>query len=105
MSGETDSDPIFTVIKKTKNTSGVDRTSYNLTLSGRSILDTRYSSSIEYLISSIELLFDINIPTTGLFDFTLTQSPVREPVSIVPFGIDGLGLLCRRRVPARGGLI
>jgi hypothetical protein len=104
MSGETDLDQILTVIKNTKNTSSVDWTSYNLTLSGRSILDSRYSSSIEYLVSSIEPQFDINISTTGLFDFTLTQSPVREPVSIFPFDIDGLGLLCRRRVPARGGL-
>jgi hypothetical protein len=52
----------------------------------------------------LTLQFDINVSNTGLFDFTLTQSPVREPVSIFPFDIDGLGLLCRRRVPARGGL-
>jgi hypothetical protein len=83
MSGETDLDPIFTVIKNNKNTNGS-----NPTVNGE----------------VLTLQFDIDIPTTGLFDFTLTQSPVREPVSIFPFDIDGLGLLCRRRVPARGGL-
>ena len=83
MSGETDSDQILTVIKNTKNTNGS-----NPIVNGE----------------VLTLQFDIDIPTTGLFDFTLTQSPVREPVSIFPFDIDGLGLLCRRRVPARGGL-
>jgi hypothetical protein len=83
MSGETDLDPIFTVIKNNKNTNGS-----NPIVNGE----------------VLTLQFDIDIPTTGLFDFTLTQSPVREPVSIFPFDIDGLGLLCRRRVPARGGL-
>jgi hypothetical protein len=83
MSGETDLDPILTVIKNTKNTNGS-----NPIVNGE----------------VLTLQFDIDIPTTGLFDFTLTQSPVREPVSIFPFDIDGLGLLCRRRVPARGGL-
>ena len=83
MSGETDSDQILTVIKNTKNTNGS-----NPIVNGE----------------VLTLQFDINISNTGLFDFTLTQSPVREPVSIFPFDIDGLGLLCRRRVPARGGL-
>jgi hypothetical protein len=83
MSGETDLDSIFTVIKNNKNTNGS-----NPIVNGE----------------VLTLQFDIDIPTTGLFDFTLTQSPVREPVSIFPFDIDGLGLLCRRRVPARGGL-
>ena len=83
MNGETDSDQILTVIKNTKNTNGS-----NPIVNGE----------------VLTLQFDINISNTGLFDFTLTQSPVREPVSIFPFDIDGLGLLCRRRVPARGGL-
>jgi len=37
--------------------------------------------------------FDITILTTGLFDFTLKQSPVSEPESIVQFNRGGLGLL------------
>lgn len=41
----------------------------------------------------INLQFDIDILTTGLFDFTLKQSPVSEPESIVQFNRGGLGLL------------
>ncbi len=128
MSGETDSDPIFTVIKTITNTSGVDWTGYILTLSGGAmptfVLGSAGSGggklkNVAYIDPEtivfygpnpvkhgevLTLQFDINIPTAGLFDFTLTQNPVPEPVSIVLFGIGGLGLLCRRRVPARGGL-
>lgn len=121
MSGETDSDPIFTVYKTIENTSGIAWTSYILTLSGgggatfvQGTASARNGKlqTVNYIhpaaikfsgpnpVKNGELLtlwFDINVPTSGLFNFSLTQEPVPEPATMALLGLGSLGLLCRRR--------
>lgn len=120
MSGETDSDPAFTVVKTIQNTSGIDWTGYILSLSGgggATFVEGTASAggnklqTVNYLhpaaiqftgpnaVADGELLtlsFDINVPTTGLFNFTLTQEPVPEPTTIALLGLGSLGFLRRR---------
>ncbi|MCJ7674165.1 MAG: hypothetical protein MUO33_03320 [Sedimentisphaerales bacterium] len=97
MSGQTDSDPTFTVVKTIQNTSGIDWTSYIVSLSGGAgatfvggsasaggnklqTVDYIHPAAIKFTglkpVKNGELLtlsFDINVPTSGLFNFTLTQ--------------------------------
>ncbi len=121
MSGETDSDPIFTVVKTIQNTSGIAWTSYILSLSGGTgatfvagsasaggkklqTVDYIHPAAIKFSganpVKNGELLtlsFDINVPTSGLFNFSLTQEPVPEPATMALLGLGSLGLFCRRR--------
>ena len=121
LSGETDEDPPFTVVKTIQNTSGVAWTSYILSLSGGGgatfiegsasaggnklqTVNYLHAAAIEFTganpVADGELLtlsFDINVPTTGLFNFSLTQEPVPEPATMGLLGLGGLGLFGRRR--------
>jgi hypothetical protein len=121
MSGETDSDPIFTVYKTIENTSGITWTGYILTLSGgggatfvQGTASARNGKlqTVNYIhpaaikfsgpnsVKNGELLtlwFDINVPTSGLFNFSLTQEPVPEPATMALLGLGSLGLFYRRR--------
>lgn len=121
ISGETDEDPTFTVVKTITNTSCVDWTGYILTLtsdSGTTFVEGSAGAgggklqTVEYLDSQtivfsgaepvlngelLSLQFDINVPTCGLFDFTLTQAPVPEPAAITLLGLGSLALFRRRR--------
>ena len=120
LSGETDEDPPFTVVKTIQNTSGVTWTSYILSLSGGGgatfvegsasaggnklqTVNYLHAAAIEFTggnpVADGELLtlsFDINVPTTGLFNFNLTQEPVPEPATMGLLGLGGLGLFGRR---------
>jgi hypothetical protein len=117
ISGQTDEDPPFTVVKTITNTSCITWTGYNVTLSGSAVptfipgsAGSTNFSHVEYphaaaLVFSggavapgqlLTLQFGINVPTCGLFDFTLTQAPVPEPATLSLLSLGGLTLLRRR---------
>lgn len=121
MGGETDSDPIFTVITTIENDSGVAWTGYILTLSGTGLptfvegsagagggkfQTVEYPHAAAIVFSGdnpvlngemLTLQFDICVPTTGLFDFTLTQHPVPEPTTMGLLSLGSLVLYRRRK--------
>lgn len=100
-SGETDSDPTMTITKVIENTTGFDWVGYSLVLdpagsatfagtpvSNAFTFDSGASNDTALVFGpganvpsgeSATLVFDINVPTTGPFGFTLTQTPVLIP--------------------------
>ena len=119
MSGETDSDPTFTMQKNITNTTGITWTGYDLVLLGNSTFVNGTASSTKFNThsfsadfktlhfyapqsvlntESVTLQVDINVPTTGLFDFTMAQHAIPEPATIMLIGLGALGMLRRRRL-------
>ena len=118
--GTTDSDPMIHISKEITNDNAVAWTSYELSLdeSGDAVFDyTVTPTSNWYTVvdtsdtmnltfsapvavpvgETVTLDFDINIPTTGGFGFTMTQMAIPEPTTICLLGLGGLALLRKRR--------
>lgn len=118
MSGETDAATTFTVIKTITNTTGTTWTGYDLELlstgtfvdgtAGSTKFGT-YSFSDDFKTlhfyapqsvlesQAVTLQVDINIPTTGLFDFTMAQHPIPEP-SMLLLLVLGAVMVRKRRL-------
>lgn len=117
ISGETDGSSTFTLIKTITNTTGTTWTGYDLKLlstgtfvdgtAGSTKFGT-HSFSDDFKIlhfyapqpvletQSVTLQVDINIPTTGLFNFTMAQHPIPEPSTILLLTLGAV--MVRRKV-------
>ncbi len=115
MLGTTDEDPTFHVQKTIDNDTTFTWTSYELTLQGdATFLPTAFSSMFatvsyptnQWIIfsaptavapgGSVTLDVDINVPTTGSFNFTMTQLAVPEPATLSLLAL-GAGIIFRRK--------
>jgi hypothetical protein len=119
VSGDTDGDPIFHMDEAIQNTSGVSWTGWKITLSGSATFDVASAPSSDtfhapYTLTSgnqvltfgspdnvlngstVNLHFDISVPTTGLFSFGLTQEAIPEPATLSLLALGGLALLRRK---------
>jgi hypothetical protein len=116
MSGIADSDPTFTVVKTVTNTTGITWTGYDMMLLGDAVFSDGASSSMFNTHSfeldfktlhfyapnpvldgqSVTMTVEINIPSSGGFNFTMQQQAIPEPVSILLFGLGGIILLKKK---------
>ena len=116
---ETDEDPNIHIDKEVTNESGFVWDAYIVTLdtaggatfvSGSASSDTFGVESMDDTAivfgspgvvgigETVTVIFDINIPSGGSFDFTLTQAPLPEPTAMLLLAGGGvLGLLRRSR--------
>jgi hypothetical protein len=110
MSGATNSDPTFNVIKTVQNNTGFTWTGYELILpatDAATFVGTPWSNVFgSYTMvpkkvvfsaplsvpngGSVTLSVNINIPDSGPFGFTLTQNPVPEPATVAFLAIGSL---------------
>ncbi len=115
---EADEDPIIEIDKDVLNDSNFTWTGYVITLetsSGASLVSGSADSDIFSVDSestdtivftspgsvapgqTVRVSFDINIPSAGGFDFTITQAPTPEPGALAMVALGGIGVLLRRR--------
>lgn len=113
------SDTTFTIAKTIANDTGITWTGYELTLdpggnatfvpdsaSSTKFLTVNYPSArrIEFFEpvavlpgQIVVLQFDVHVPGSDSFTFSLTQEPIPEPATVVLLGLGALVLLARRR--------
>ena len=117
VSGETDDDPVMTVMKSVENDSGVLWTEFEIELSGVGVQFVGTASSSAHFDAAdvtpmlvtfsggpgvadgqtVTFNFDVEISTTGYFSYTMTQTPTPEPATLALLGFGGLGLVVMRR--------
>lgn len=117
VSGQTDADPIMSIIKDVENDSDFTWDGYSITLpdsggitftgtatSDRMTLASQTAYALEFAEPDavadgewVQFSFDILIPSTGPFSLTLTQEPIPEPATLALLAAGGLALLRHRR--------
>jgi hypothetical protein len=119
VSGNTDGDPIFHVHETIQNASGATWGGWEVDLGGSATFDVTAAPFSDKFLTyslaggdqtltfhapqavasgqSVSLDFDISVPTTGMFSFTLTQTAIPEPATLSLLVAGGLALLRRSR--------
>ena len=117
-SGETDADPVMSILKNVENDSGFTWTGYRMTLPDGGpitfVAGTATSDKMTVALDSpyeirfsepqaipqgdfVTFEFDVLVPSSGPFTFTLTQTPLPEPATLAFVSLGSLGVLAHRR--------
>jgi hypothetical protein len=114
--GAADVDPVIHITKQIDNDSGFAWTDYHIQISGQGVTyvpgsatSDRFSTVVENgnnidffsplivpVNDSVTLGFDIQVPS-GIFSFSISQTPTPEPATMGLLGLGALGLLRKRR--------